>query len=182
MLSDEKLLRERFEAWCERDFPVSFKAYREGYGSHNCNSQIDLAWNAWRELAAAVRAEREGVEPVAWCTRGFAGTFEYAGSLEEAQRNRACYEQLCDSPDMSVPLQQQPEPLYLHPPQDSATVPDDVIDAVSKALRKAWQLGQTYWHQADHEFASYHRKADETQAKFDALLEETSAMLANLDA
>lgn len=55
-------------------------------------------------------------------------------------------------------------------------VPADVIDAVSKALRKAWQLGQTYWQQADHEFASYHRKADETQAKFDALVDETRAL------
>lgn len=82
---------------------------------------------------AAVRAELEGAVPVAWCTRGFADTFEYAGSLEEAQRNRACYEQWCDSPDMSVPLQQQPEPLYLHPPQASAMLA--LTDAMRAVIR-----------------------------------------------
>jgi hypothetical protein len=52
---------------------------------------------------------------------------------------------------------------------------------VSKALRRAWQLGQTYWQQADSEYTSHHKKADETQAKFQTLVDETrAAILADL--
>lgn len=54
---------------------------------------------------------------------------------------------------------------------------DDAIDLVSKSLRRAWQLGQTYWQQADSEFESQHKKADETQRKFDALVDEVRAAL-----
>jgi len=54
---------------------------------------------------------------------------------------------------------------------------EDKADAASKALRRAWQLGQTYWQQADSEYTSQHRKADETQAKFQALVDETRAAI-----
>lgn len=58
---------------------------------------------------------------------------------------------------------------------------EDKADVASKALRKAWQLGQTYWQQADSEYTSQHRKADETQAKFQALVDETrTAILADV--
>lgn len=59
----------------------------------------------------------------------------------------------------------------------NAASAEDLQDTVSKALRRAWQLGQTYWQQADSEYTSQHRKADETQGKFDALVEETRAAL-----
>ena len=61
----------------------------------------------------------------------------------------------------------------------NAALAEDLQDMVSKALRRAWQLGQTYWQQADSEYTSQHRKADETQGKFDALVEETRAALAS---
>ena len=54
---------------------------------------------------------------------------------------------------------------------------DDIQDAVSKALRRAWGLGQTYWQQADSEYQSQWKKSDETQAKFDALVDETRALV-----
>lgn len=54
---------------------------------------------------------------------------------------------------------------------------EDKADVASKALRKAWQLGQTYWQQADSEYTSQHRKADETQAKFQTLVDETRAAI-----
>ncbi len=60
----------------------------------------------------------------------------------------------------------------------NAALAEDLQDMVSKALRRAWQLGQTYWQQADSEYTSQHRKADETQGKFDALVEETRAAIA----
>jgi hypothetical protein len=41
------------------------------------------------------------------------------------------------------------------------------------ALRRAFNLGQTYWQLADSRYTSQHRKADETRRKFDALVEET---------
>ena len=54
---------------------------------------------------------------------------------------------------------------------------EDVIDDISKALRKAWQLGQTYWQQADSDLVGQHKMSDKTQAKFEVLLEDTQATL-----
>ena len=60
----------------------------------------------------------------------------------------------------------------------SHVINDDVLGLVSLALRKAWQLGQTYWQQADSEFISQQNKSDATRAKFQALIDETRAALA----
>ena len=55
-------------------------------------------------------------------------------------------------------------------------------EALSKALRRAYNLGQRYWQQADSEYASQHRKADETAAAFQTLHDETINALAAADA
>lgn len=52
---------------------------------------------------------------------------------------------------------------------------EDKTDLVIKALRTAWELGQTYWQQADSEFISQHRKSDLTYAKFVELIDATRA-------
>ncbi len=49
---------------------------------------------------------------------------------------------------------------------------EDLADIVSKAMRKAFQLGQRYWQQADSEYMSQWKKADETQEKFETLVDE----------
>ena len=54
----------------------------------------------------------------------------------------------------------------------------DLLAMVSKALREAYNLGMMYWQQADSEYISQHKKADDTRAKFLALVEETCAALA----
>lgn len=54
----------------------------------------------------------------------------------------------------------------------------DLPAMVSKALREAYNLGQRYWQQADSEYISQHKKADDTRAKFLTLVEETCAALA----
>ena len=54
----------------------------------------------------------------------------------------------------------------------------DLLAMVSKALHEAYNLGQRYWQQADSEYISQHKKADDTRAKFLALVEETCAALA----
>jgi len=54
---------------------------------------------------------------------------------------------------------------------------EDLQDSVTKALKKAFQLGQTYWQQADSESFSQNKKADETQAKFYELEDETVAAI-----
>lgn len=59
-----------------------------------------------------------------------------------------------------------------------ASAPEDVIDAVTIALRKAFQLWQTYWQQADSDYISQNKKSDDTYAKFLVLSEEISAVLA----
>jgi hypothetical protein len=56
---------------------------------------------------------------------------------------------------------------------------EELQDLVSKAMRRAWQLGQTYWQQADSESYSQNKKADETQHKFDALVDEVREAIAN---
>jgi predicted nuclease with TOPRIM domain len=57
---------------------------------------------------------------------------------------------------------------------------EDAQDIASKALRKAWQLGQTYWQQADSEYTSQWRKADVTQASFQQLIDDTRAAIAKV--
>jgi hypothetical protein len=43
---------------------------------------------------------------------------------------------------------------------------------LKQALRKAYQLGQIYWQQADSESYKENKKSSETSAKFDALLQD----------
>lgn len=56
--------------------------------------------------------------------------------------------------------------------------PVPLSDTVAAALRRAFNLGQTYWQQADSESYSQNAKSDITRSKFDALLEETTAAVA----
>jgi hypothetical protein len=46
-------------------------------------------------------------------------------------------------------------------------------EALRKALTQAFRMGQDYWYNADHEFSSRWKKADEIKAKFDQLVEDT---------
>ena len=76
-----------------------------------------------------------------------------------------------------------------HPPdtyfKQPAAVPEavakdaleDLADTVSKALGRAWSLGQTYWIQADSESYSQNRKSIETQSKFHELVDTTRAAI-----
>jgi hypothetical protein len=71
-------------------------------------------------------------------------------------------------------------PLYTHPaipPEGMMLVDDDTIDAVTKAMRRSWQLGQIYWQQVDSESYKQNAKSVETLAKFDTLIDETISML-----
>ena len=58
----------------------------------------------------------------------------------------------------------------------------DLTDTVCKALRRSWQLGQTYWQQADSESFIQHKKSETTHAAFVALLDDTRAALASAPA
>lgn len=55
------------------------------------------------------------------------------------------------------------------------------VEAVRAALRKAYNLGQTYWQQADSEYRSENKKSDATAAKFLKLIDDTVAQIAALD-
>lgn len=57
---------------------------------------------------------------------------------------------------------------------DAAQAMANFADMVSAAVRRAWNLGQIYWQQADSEYVSQNKKADETVATYGALIEETS--------
>ena len=46
-------------------------------------------------------------------------------------------------------------------------------ELLQQALKRAYQLGQTYWQQADSDSYSQHRKSDETHAIFRLLVSDT---------
>lgn len=50
---------------------------------------------------------------------------------------------------------------------------------IEQALRKAFQLGQDYWRQADSESYRQNALSYETKAKFDSLVEEMTGPEAN---
>jgi hypothetical protein len=54
---------------------------------------------------------------------------------------------------------------------------EDKAYVASKALRRAWQLGQTYWQQADSKYPSQWKRSDATHAKFQELVDETRAAI-----
>lgn len=56
---------------------------------------------------------------------------------------------------------------------------EDKADMVSKALHEAFRLGQVYWQNADSEFESRHKKADEAQVKFQKLVDDTRSAILN---
>lgn len=56
------------------------------------------------------------------------------------------------------------------------------MNEIEPALRRAYALGQKYWQQADSDFARYNRKADETQAKFNQLVESMQGWLSPAEA
>jgi chromosome segregation ATPase len=49
----------------------------------------------------------------------------------------------------------------------------DLADDVTKAVRRAWFLGQEYWRLGDSESYSENRQSDEIGRKFEALMKET---------
>jgi len=52
-----------------------------------------------------------------------------------------------------------------------------LIDLVEAAMREAFNLGQTYWQQADSQSDSQNRKSDVTASKFKQLVEDTCTAL-----
>ena len=52
---------------------------------------------------------------------------------------------------------------------------EGAADIAAIAMRKAWQLGQTYWKQADSDSYKQNAKSGETQNMFLELVDETRA-------
>ena len=50
---------------------------------------------------------------------------------------------------------------------------------IRAAMKRAFNLGQTYWQQADSEYVSQQNKSDATRAKFNELLESTMDHVSN---
>ena len=46
-------------------------------------------------------------------------------------------------------------------------------DELRITLNKAWQLGQTYWQQADSESIKQQNKSNDTRKQFNGLVEDT---------
>ena len=62
---------------------------------------------------------------------------------------------------------------------DMQTDIHDTAALVSKALRKAWRLGQDYWQYANSEYQSHWKKADATQDALDRLVEDTAVIMSS---
>jgi hypothetical protein len=56
--------------------------------------------------------------------------------------------------------------------QAPSQVPAELEEAVRAAMKRAYNLGQTYWQQADSEYTSQHKKADVTAGRFIELTDE----------
>jgi hypothetical protein len=67
--------------------------------------------------------------------------------------------------------------LYAAPPAPQP-LSDEQIEIACGAIRKAFQLGQTYWQQADSESYKQNAKADATRDRYLTLLDDTRAVLA----
>lgn len=66
--------------------------------------------------------------------------------------------------------------------ETQAPDPAPLSVTVATALRRAFNLGQTYWQQADSDSFSQNAKSDITRGKFNELLEETTAAVAAIPA
>ena len=51
-------------------------------------------------------------------------------------------------------------------------------EALRLALKRAFQFGQDYWYQADHDSPRQNKKSDETLAQFRQLVDQTCEALA----
>ncbi len=58
-----------------------------------------------------------------------------------------------------------------------AAISDDALDVVDKALVRAWNLGQTYWQQANSEYVSLWKRSDATYESYQRLRDDTRAAL-----
>ena len=63
-------------------------------------------------------------------------------------------------------------------PASPEQVQAPMVEKVRAAMKRAYCLGQTYWQQADSEYASQHKKADVTAGRFIELTDEICAQLA----
>lgn len=117
--------------------------------------------------SALARPEQE---PIAWAVFVAKTPVWFGTSEQEAKQQQDFYKQHIKEPIALRPLYTAPQ---VSPPAGLKQAPDELIEAVHGALHTAWRFGQTYWQQADSESYSQWKKADETQAKFYALVYET---------
>ena len=72
-------------------------------------------------------------------------------------------------------------PLYAAPVRTKdLTDVEDLQDAMTKALKKAFQLGQTYFQQADSESYAANKRADITLELYRKLEDDTRAVISKL--
>jgi hypothetical protein len=129
--------------------------------------------SAAMQLAADFLDQCAEAKPVAWrveCRwkdRSRGGDWrKYAdyGTEQAATSSQQVFANPGDIESRIVPLYAAPVPQ----PEPSETQIED-------ALRRAFQLGQTYWSQADSESWSENKKSDKTLERFRALVAEFAA-------
>lgn len=132
---------------------------------YGCNKDL--------EKANAKYVEQAEQEPVAWAISHSLG-LEF-GSKYPMQETKEAAEQMARQHMGAVVV----TPLYAAPVRaKDLTDIEDLQDAVTKALKKAFQLGQTYWQQADSESYAANKRADVTQELYWKLEDDTRAAIA----
>ncbi|KVC83999.1 hypothetical protein WI75_04835 [Burkholderia ubonensis] len=135
-----------------------------------------LGWQSlpkWDDAApqpAQADAPAQAREPAAWVT-------DDDRAITDAQKQRA----LADGGATASSVRPYSIPCYASRAPADAGEARLTDEQLRKALSQAWNLGQTYWQQADSEYASQNRKSDGTRDKYLALVEETCALLNGAD-
>ena len=91
--------------------------------------------------------------------------------LEMTRRARVTIDAPTDDTALRAVLRAERERCRLH----------DAADVATKAMRKAWQLGQTYWQQADSDSYKQNAKSAITQDSFNDLLDSTAEAIRALE-
>ena len=144
-------------------------------------AQADAQPVAWRAVGDGLPAERDAILVTnnrATCeSRGGTTNMWLVGGIFKSGDS---YEAFSDAGHRIENISHWRYALTPHPAPEAAQAlsdEEDLADAVSKAMRRAWNLGQTYWQQADSEYSSQWKKADKTQAEYQALVDETRAAI-----
>ena len=149
-------IAERVRALCPHDV--------SGYCECTAQEAADKITRLEHELSAAQAREKVLLEALNYCADNVPEFWTVPGV-------KAALNQPTDDTALRAALKAERERCRLH----------DAADIATKAMRKAWQLGQTYWQQADSDSYKQNAKSAITQDSFNDLLDSTAEAIRSLE-